>query len=274
MTDLNQTLPLCRVADDGALHMRQTFVGLALRCPAAAGCYLTHGPRPPGLAAVVGQGAHRAFEQGCRDLMSQRAEGWDKTPYLSGLIATAEDHLDRCLRSDVALDPDQPADRQIDKARDDLVATVRRFVSEVAPTLAPERVEWRVAIRVGQDVVSTALDLVQVGGVVEDFKTGRRTDDRSAHESRQLTAQALAYRLTEGRMPAGLGLRAVNPERSGSHWTTRTEADLRAYLDAVRQVAAMVRAGLFPPCGEGAWWCSAKWCGWHPGAGGPCRFGR
>lgn len=260
---------LCTLGTDGHVAMRQSFVGLATRCPAAAGHYLEHGPRAPGLAAIVGQGAHRAFEAGCWSLIDGRPVMSDE------LVSLAEDHLDRCLRGDVALPDDQPADRVIGQARDGLVATVQRFVAEVAPTLAPERVEWRVTIDCGGGVtVSTALDVVERGGVVEDFKTGRKVDDDSARTSRQLTAQALAYRLSEGRMPSGLGLRRINAAGSGPHWTSRTEADLRAYLDLTKQVAACVRAGLFPPCGEGAWWCSSRWCGWHAGAGGPCAFGR
>lgn len=264
----NNDAPLCE-SDGRALAFRQSFVSGFLRCPARMGFVLTHGPHAPGIAAVTGQGAHKAFEAGCTDRMESRDSETER------LVATAEDHLDRCLRGDVMLVGDEPADREIGKARDGLVRTVRRFAGDVLPTLAPERVEWRIQVEVDPDLsVSTALDLVQAGGVVEDFKTGRKVDDAAARESRQLTCQAMAYRLATGRMPAQLGLRRVNPEGTSSHWTTRTVADMNAYLGIVRQVASCVRAGLFPPCGEGAWWCSPKWCGFHGGNGGPCPHGR
>ena len=265
----NNSGTLCVLGPDGTIAMRQSFVGLSTRCLAAAGHYLTSGPRAPGLAAITGQGAHRAFEAGCWGIIDGRRVDAGE------LTALAEDHLDRCLRGDVALDPDQPAERQISRARDGLVTTVQRFAAEVAPTLRPTDVERRIAVDAGDGIsVSATLDLIQQGGVIEDFKTGRRVDDEQAQRSRQLTAQALGFRLLTGRMPAGLGLRRINAEGTSAHWTTRTEADLRTYLDVVRQVAACVRAGLFPPCGEGAWWCSARWCGWHAGVGGPCEYGR
>lgn len=264
----NNDAPLC-TSEGAALAFRQSYVNLACRCLAAAGHYLTSGPRAPGLAAIAGQGAHKAFEEGCVGLMDRRPVAAER------LIATAEDHLDRCLRGDVMLPGDESPEREISRARDGLVRTVMRFSAEVLPTLAPERVEWRVQIAVDPTLsVSTTLDLVQHGGVVEDFKTGRKVDDDQARTSRQLTCQALAYRLGTGRMPAQIGLRRINAEGSGSHWTTRTVQDMQTYLGIVRQVASCVRAGLFPPCGEGAWWCSSRWCGWHAGAGGPCKYGR
>ena len=272
--------PLCVVDEDGSIAFRQSFINQFCRCPAQGGFYLSHGPRAPGLAAVAGQGAHRAFEQGCKFVMNM-GHGYVFQPGWGGsLVATAEDHLDRCLRGDVMMPPDLAPAKAIGKTRDDLIRTVQRFAIDVLPTLQPEQVEWRVLITVpieeGPGVtVSTAIDLVQVGGILEDFKTGRRVDDEVARTSRQLTVQAMAYFLsTKGRMPSQLGLRRINAEGSGAHWTTRSIADMNAYLGIARQVASCVRAGLFPPCGEGAWWCSSRWCGWHKDAGGPCPHGR
>lgn len=264
----NNDAPLA-VIDGQRLAFRQTFINQFCRCPAQAGFWLTHGPMPPGIAAIVGQGAHKAFEAGCIGRMERRALSAD------WLVSTAEDHLDRCLRGDVQLVGDEPAEREISRARDGLVRTVQRFTAEVLPTLEPERVEWRAEIQVDPLLsVSTTLDLVQRGGVVEDFKTGRKTDDQTAHTSRQLTCQAMAYRLSVGAMPSQLGLRRITADGTSSHWTTRTLADMRAYLDLAKTVAACVRSGLFPPGADGGWWCSPRWCGYHAGRGGPCKYGR
>jgi hypothetical protein len=104
--------------------------------------------------------------------------------------------------------------------------------------------------------------------VIRDTKTSKKSpSENTAHESNQLSAYALASQVLDGKLPDALKLDYLIDLKRGVKTmvmeTKRNPEDATAYLNRVVNAIVSIRSGVFVPAPNTAWWCSAKWCGYH-----------
>ena len=130
-------------------------------------------------------------------------------------------------------------------------ALTRFWHSEEAEGVKPTHVEKEFGFSLGADRVRGRFDRVDedlFGATIVDYKTGevtRQKDaDHRAAESLQLKIYALAWReMTGGTLPQRVELRFIESQVVGRH--TPTAGDVTAAIDAVKTVAAGIRARRF-----------------------------
>lgn len=239
--------------DDGGPRLRLSFsrVDTYRQCPLRYRYRYVDGlPERPSPHLSFGSSIHRALEAfwdrklpdppPLETLLDALYHGWDSTGF-------AEVERDEQLR-------------YYRHAREVLTAHHHRFADTA---LAPVAVEqwFRLPLPDGLEVVG-AIDLVEptgAGGLgVVDWKTNRRAKSREeVASSLQLAIYALAVEHLWGQPPAWVALDFVVP---GVRVTVpREHIDTDAAIEAIREVAAAMRAEAFEPrpsplCG----WCDYR----------------
>src|SRR3990167_6437834 len=111
--------------------------------------------------------------------------------------------------------------------------------------------------------------------VLRDIKTANREPaENAAEESEQLTVYALGRKIQTGSIPdVALDFVVSQPKRGGAVWltertSTRTENDLQTIIHRMNNAIESARAGVFVANGPGNWYCSSKFCRFHP----TCKF--
>lgn len=227
---------------------------------------------PPGLAAHKGRGIHAGAEANWKHKM------------LVGSDLSADQIVDASVQAfhleikkdGVMLLPDEVAAGQsvvIGKMVDRVARVARVFAMDVAPPLIPAAVEeW---IRVGMngsdyDVLGR-IDMRTVEDVIWDLKTsGKAPNKTAADESLQMTFYALAFEVEHGRPVGGLEIQTIRdtgktePVALQPQKTTRSAADIQAFVNRINIMLRALKTGVFPPAAVGSWNCSPKWCAfWH-----------
>lgn len=238
--------------------------------------YIEREKIPPGVALLVGRSVDESVNG---NLTSKMAEG-ELLP-LERVRQIARDTLvQEWEHQGIALDDDQKAQgeaRTKGEAIDKSVGLAELHASKVAPALEPTAVQAKFELEVeGFPVtLSGVVDVVEGPKSLRDTKTaGKSPSEDAADLSQQLTMYALAGKVLKGEIPARLHLdflidtkvpKVVHLE------TTRTDDDFQPLLDRVESAVKVIEAGAFSPANPSiAWWCSAKWCGYHS----TCRFVR
>jgi hypothetical protein len=107
---------------------------------------------------------------------------------------------------------------------------------------------------------------------IRDSKTAAKSPSKSKEtgrysvvdESEQLSAYALAVKVLDGELPAGVGLDFLvdtAEPKSVICESTRTLADAEMFLNRVISAIHSIKAGVFVPSSSSWWGCSKKWCG-------------
>lgn len=141
--------------------------------------------------------------------------------------------------------------------------------TKAAPAMRPTHVQrpWTLDVQ-GLDIqLAGTIDIQEGGAAIRDTKTSGKSPSKDvADTSLQLTTYALAVRQHDGAIPEKVALdylvRTKTPKLVQIE-STRTEADFRHLMERIVQASRMIKAGLFMPAPIDAWWCSAKWCGYH-----------
>jgi PD-(D/E)XK nuclease superfamily len=154
----------------------------------------------------------------------------------------------------------------------------------VAPILTPTHVQrpfvldlenypdWQLAGTI--DV--QALD--DLGGIhIRDLKTSGKSPVKTlAHDSLQLTMYAMAVRVADGQMVAGVHLDYTvrTPKRHELKYvaldSTRDVDDFGPLFARVENAIENIEAGRFAPAPTDAWWCTQKFCAYFE----TCRYAR
>ena len=174
----------------------------------------------------------------------------------------------------------------IGRAKDSAVRMSRHVVTRIAPYVDPIAVEHKLVIEPKDaDVrISGVLDLITVerplveGGPprrgVRDYKTSKRAPDADeADTSGQLSMYALLDSLANnGEIADVFALDYVveDPRRfSGSPYlvsleSSRQQEDIDVTVARLNNAIDGVKAGVFLANGVNTWYCSPRWCRWHP----------
>lgn len=219
---------------------------------------------PPGIAARVGTGVHKAAELNFREKM----ESGEDLP-LDVIQDAAAEAYAAALQNGVFFAPDEVDGAHIAMAegKDTAVSLATVFWNELAPTINPAFVEQRVTLELGLSLpVVTVIDLYTQRRELRDLKTsGRRWTDAKARTSPQPTLYREAIRALTDEYPERIVFDVLvqgrNPELQKIE-TVRDADDLRVLIRQFEIMLMSVQAGIFPPAQPDSWNCSPRWCGY------------
>jgi len=221
--------------------------------------------RPPGSAATLGKGTHRAIEANLRAKMS-----W-------GQLLSEEEVKQKAAEATAAawdeeppqLDDDERA-AGADKVKGELVDTAVVLASlhhkQAAPKIEPIAIEQEFTIEIdGSPYDLLGYKDIETATHIRDTKTPGKTPSADAAErSVQLTLYHLETKLRTGE-DKRVALDNLVKGRSPKYVPLeagRTEADHAQLLHRVEAAVRTIEAGNFTPANPDDWCCSPKWCGW------------
>ena len=227
--------------------------------------YLDGEKIPPGIAAHVGSGVHKAIEV---DLVQKIETGEDiPEDIVEDAAATG---YEECVRDGVYLTRDEApaASELLGYGKDSAVRMARHWRRNVAEQVAPAVVEKRYSIEwPGVDVQMVGvIDCADTDAYVRDWKTASRRWARGREDNElQPTIYREIYRRVEGREPAGLVFNLIVDLKGGvqdeERITERTDQDTALVSRIAGNMLRQIEAGVFMPATPGAWNCAEKWCG-------------
>jgi len=250
-------------------HLSATQLMMLARCPYQWKRRYLDGERvPPGIAAIIGSGAHSGFEHGMVHKLTTQTD-LDHGSVVDAAVAAFDARYESEGATLTAEEQSRGARIIEGESRDRVAALADYWALAVQPEYMPAEVEnrWTLDLpKLGTKLVGVT-DVVTDDGAVVDWKTGRRTIARTeCDKSLQLTAYGLAFHREHGEPPREVVLdqlleKATETVRNRIT-STRSRADYACLLARVREVVRMIRAGVYPPGLPGEWWCSQKWCGY------------
>lgn len=228
---------------------------------------------PPAFAMLKGGAVHVGAEENFK----QKIESHQDLPTKDIVDIAAASFDGKVVSEGVLLsEEEESVGKEIlqGKAKDSTVRMAEQFSKSVAPLHQPIAVEEKVRLALPgapRDLLGI-MDLVVDGGV-QDLKTSAKKklqDD--VDSSVQFTTYAALYRTKYGKLPERIIIDNVidrMTEKTGKitseHQqlvTTRSTADFNALAARINTVTQGIEAGMFMPATPGAWWCSAKSCGY------------
>ena len=221
---------------------------------------------PPGIAARIGSGVHRAAELNWREKL---ASGKDLP--LDTVQDAAADAYHAELQNGVFFSPEERSGAAIAMAegKDTAVRLATVMRNELAPHIQPALVEQRVVLDIGLELpVVTVLDLYTKEGALRDLKTASKPwSEDKAHASAQPTVYRESVRAITGTYPAMIAFDVLVNAKKGASLqtieTARTSDDLRIIVAQFEIMLNSIRAGIFPPAMADSWLCSPRWCGYY-----------
>lgn len=240
-------------------HLSISQVGMFERCELQWYFRYAQGIKsPPGYAAVIGKGTHKAVE---KDLAQKMAWG--------SLLETAEvrDIAADATRAAWEAEPPVLRDGDLDQGKsvDAAVGLATLHHTALAPKLEPTALEQAFIIPLPE----LSHDLVGVVDIetpthIRDTKTkGKAPSWDAARRSTQLIAYSLQARLRRRERAVALDflLRKRVPEALTVE-ASPTENEHRALVKRIELVSRSIDSGIFRPAPADAWCCSEKWCGY------------
>ena len=251
----------------GAMILSPSQLGTFLRCGEQwRRRYLEGDVIPPGIAARIGSGVHRAAALNWREKL---AHGRDLP--LDAVQDAAAEAYHAELQNGVFFPPEERSRAAVAMAegKDTAVRLATVMRNELAPHIHPELIEERVVLDIGLDVpVVTVLDLFTKDKALRDLKTSSRawTEDK-ARTSLQPALYRESVRVVTGSYPESIVFDVLVNGKKGaalqSVETTRDEDDMRVITLQFRVMLNSIRAGLFPPAPADSWQCTPRWCGYY-----------
>ena len=221
---------------------------------------------PPGIAARIGTGVHKAAEANFLFKM-ETGQDWP----LDAVQDAAADAYSRALQDGVFFSPDELPGAKIAMAegKDKVVSLATLFRKQLAPSVQPWLVERKIILNIPGIPLPlvTILDLYTVQRELRDLKTsGKKWSEDRAHTSPQPTLYREAIREITGEYPQALMFDVLVSTKIPylqSLQTMRTEDDLQIIVRQFGIMLDSIYAGIFPPAQPDHWCCSMKWCGYY-----------
>lgn len=140
-------------------------------------------------------------------------------------------------------------------------------------TLHRQAAHLNVAAREGYDFVGEQDIVERTTGdtdilIIRDTKTSKKSPAKGvADESTQLSAYALASKVLDGKLPDAVVLDYLidlkRETKVDSLSSKRDEEQVNAYLNRLVASVVAIQSGVFVPAPDTAWWCDARYCGYH-----------
>lgn len=223
---------------------------------------------PPGVAATIGKGTHRAIELNLGQKMA-----WGTLLETDEVQAAARDALVREWEREAPIMHD--GDPNLGQATDTAVALATLHHRERAPQIEPLALEqsFRIEVPGLAHDVEGVIDISTPGEIIDTKTSGKSPKEDAIERSIQMPAYHLHASL------------AGNPEKTVSlDYLVKTRvpqlrtigpmafdaSDHHRFLRRVELASKVVQSGIFQPADpDKSWWCSKKWCGYWDA----CEFG-
>jgi hypothetical protein len=247
-------------------HLSASQLGMFQRCGEQwRRRYLEGEVIPPGIAARIGTGVHKAAEKNFRYKMESGEDM--RLDEVQDAAATA---YDKALAQGVFISPDEAPGAKLAMAegKDTAVSLATLFRRELAPAIQPRLVEHKVTLDLpGLELpVVTVLDCYTEDKALRDMKTsGKKWSEDKAHTSPQPTLYRESVKEATGEYPEKLlfdVLVSTKTPALQTITTSRTEDDLAILVRQFGIMTASIQAGIFQPAERDSWMCSMKWCGY------------
>lgn len=248
-------------------HLSASQLGMFQRCGEQwRRRYLEGEVIPPGIAARIGTGVHKAAEKNFRYKMESGEDM--RLDEVQDAAATA---YDKALAQGVFISPDEAPGAKLAMAegKDTAVSLATLFRRELAPAIQPRLVEHKVTLDLpGLELpVVTVLDCYTADRALRDMKTsGKKWSEDKAHVSPQPTLYRESVKEVTGEYPEMLLFDVLVSTKTPSLQsieTTRTADDLAILGRQFEMMIASINAGIFQPAERDSWMCSMKWCGYY-----------
>jgi len=226
--------------------------------------YLEGDRKPPGIAALVGSGVHKAAEHNFKQKLRTKVD-----EPLDVLTDIASETYKKRAREGVFIprDEESSAPRLLEEGQNSTVALTKLFREQHAPKVMPFLIEERVYLDVdGLPVPFLGIvDLYTHDKRLSDLKTSaRKWSEGRAHSSLQATMYCELVKHLTGEPPARITFDILVNSKTPTLQTletSRTDEDFRLLVSRAQIVLASIQAGIFPPADPNAWCCSPKFCG-------------
>ena len=221
---------------------------------------------PPGIAARIGSGVHKAAEVNWREKIRT---GYDLP--LDAVQDVAAQSYDKSLEEGVFFAPEEAprAAAALAEGKDAAVALAALWHRDLAPHIRPALVEEEILLNLpGVPLpVVTILDLYTEDGALRDLKTAaRKWPEDKAHGSNQPTAYREAVKMATGAYPEKIYFDVLVNGKAPALQTLETSRDAEDTAILAKKFQLMCRAldaGIFQPAQPDAWCCSPRFCGYY-----------
>lgn len=221
---------------------------------------------PPGIAARIGAGVHKAAETNYKLKMQTGAD----MP-LDSICDCAADAYEAALREGVYFAPEEIPGARLAMAegKDSAIALAALFRNELAPKIRPAMVEEKLWLDLpGVDLpIMAILDLYTEDKALRDLKTAaKKWPEEKARSSGQPVVYREAIKQATGEYPKSIYFDVLVKGKSASLQSLETERDSGDAAILARKfqlMLASVKAGLFLPAEPGSWACGPKFCGYY-----------
>ena len=249
-------------------HLSASQLDLFCRCPEAwRRRYVENEIIPPGIAMLKGSAVHAGAEVNFRQKIETRTDLKPKD-----IIDASVASIEAAKAGGITLDENESSaglGAVFHQAVADVCEMATVHATEQAPDYQPTLVEQPIRIELPKSPrdLLAVIDLADDCGRVVDLKTaGKAKSQDDADASVQLTVYAAAYQALEGRPAESVRLDTIVQTKTKTYRhvaeSTRGPADFSALANRIETVTTTIERGLFPPAPPGAWWCSAKFCGY------------
>lgn len=256
-------------ASTGRPHISATQIELIGKCPEAyRRRYLEGHKIPPGIAISKGKAIHTAAENNFKQKIESRAD-LPIEDIIDLSVSSFDEQVNTAEFELTQEEKGQGTDIVIGRARDSVADMAKVHGQFQAPDYQPVSVEFEVTIPLPdapRDLLAK-IDLVDDQSRVVDFKTGGKAKTAAdADSSNQLTIYAAAHLVHFGRPAEDLRFDTIVQTKTKTSRsvvsTQRDGTDFQPLANRINAMLAIIDNGVYPPTTPGAWWCSAKWCGY------------
>lgn len=244
-------------------HISPSSLGLFCRCREAfRRRYICGDVIPPGIAACVGSGFHKACEKNHKQKIET---GTDLS--VEELQEIARDSYDRAIRNGVMLSEEekQESAKALGAGADNAVNLAAAYAEKVAPTIHPALVEKQLIAEVpGLEVPFLGIiDVYEFDATCRDMKSAARKWAAGKAET-EMQPPIYNYLLKENGMQTGkFAFDVLTYKQDHQHIElTPQMGDMVPIIARSKSLISAVMSGDFPPAEPGHWMCNPKWCGY------------
>ncbi len=217
---------------------------------------------PPGIALIKGSSVHGAAALN----YGQKIESKTDLP-TKDIVDASVSAFDNIHKADGILLSDEEEStghaKVLGEAKDSTARMAQEFAENIAPTRQPVAVEitQRIIVPEATHDLLGILDQEYADGL-GDLKTGKKKlSQEDIDKSIQFSFYALTFKARHKFDPR-IYIDQVMDGKTQQLETSRTREDYKALVARINTMLRGVAAGVFSPAPVGAWWCSARWCGY------------
>ncbi len=226
---------------------------------------------------TLGSSYHRALAENFKQKIISKAD----LPVDDIMQAFSDDWNKRIKNDDIDWGDQKPG-----MIKDTGISLVKKYQEDIAPGIQPIKVEHKIELLLPEETevdipIIGYVDLTDEGlnnqlplGEIEHKTSSKHWNQSDADIDLQPFPYILWFQQEYGKPPWFRYHIAVKTKQPSIQIlsTSRSQKEIEWYLIVVREVYKSIKAGIFPPTGDG-WGCSEKWCGyWDYCRGGGRNF--